>query len=459
MKTKIKSVIGLLLTFAMLLTIAPVTVFAEDDILDYLTYEIVDGEVTIIEVDYRIDIDIVIPAEIDGYPVTKIAPRAIWFSNEDLNIVISENIREIGNPVFDLEEDNYAEYMDTCISGNFNTLVYDVEVIPEGFKSMVNAGETSFKTIYLTERVKEINLPYYLAFYYHTEDIVVDEDNTVFSSYKGILCDKECTKFLYKCAFWEADDDFTIPDTVVEICEEVSLGDTIYNLQEYPNLKIINGSFGWDFFNSKYIDLIPENIENVGQGAFYGCGLQKREFTVLSKDCIIGEQAIGYLPMGHSDMEGFVTALCLATELYEIGEVEKVGELLMPYYMSGMIDEPQPIPDFTIYGYAGSTAEAYAIENGFNFVALSCEHNYISEVVKEPTFTETGIKADVCEYCGDVINEEEIPMLENDEDVSEDTNTPEDSENDDDSSSLSFIEKIMQFFQKIVDFLKNLFSF
>lgn len=114
--------------------------------------------------------------------------------------------------------------------------------------------------------------------------------------------------------------------------------------------------------------------------------------------------------------------------------------------------------NYTVHGYAGSTAETYANENGLKFVEL-CEHNYISGVIKEPTVTEVGIKADVCEYCGDIINEEEIPMLENDKDVTEDTNntdTPDDSESQDNSTK-SFLEIIIKFFQKIIEFIKNLF--
>ncbi len=73
-----KKFISILLAIAMVLTIAPVTVIAEDDVLSYLTYSITDGEVTITGCDQSISGDVVIPDTIEGYPVTSIGEGAFY---------------------------------------------------------------------------------------------------------------------------------------------------------------------------------------------------------------------------------------------------------------------------------------------------------------------------------------------------------------------------------------------
>ena len=55
------------------------SVSAEDDILDYLTWEINNGEVTITDCDESISGDIVIPDTIVGYPVTAIGEEAFIY--------------------------------------------------------------------------------------------------------------------------------------------------------------------------------------------------------------------------------------------------------------------------------------------------------------------------------------------------------------------------------------------
>lgn len=67
----------------------------------------------------------------------------------------------------------------------------------------------------------------------------------------------------------------------------------------------------------------------------------------------------------------------------------------------------------TIHGYPGSTAEAYAAANGFTFEAFpeSCEygyHNYSSEITKQVSCTEHGVKTFTCSNCQDSY-EEVIP--------------------------------------------------
>ncbi len=72
----------------------------DNAIMQYIKYEIVDGEVTIDICDKNICGDVTIPDMIEGYPVTKIAPFAFAFCNKMKSVIISKNIKEIGQCAF-----------------------------------------------------------------------------------------------------------------------------------------------------------------------------------------------------------------------------------------------------------------------------------------------------------------------------------------------------------------------
>ena len=76
---------------------------------------------------------------------------------------------------------------------------------------------------------------------------------------------------------------------------------------------------------------IPQGVETIEAGAFVSCGM--KEITIPASVTTIGREAIGF----YEDPDGWYS---------------------------------EAVEDFTIKGYKGSTAEQYATENGFNFVAL-----------------------------------------------------------------------------------------
>ena len=81
MGKKIKKLLSVLLASAMLITAAPLAGYAlsEEDVLDYLEYEIKYDEVKITDCDTSISGELTIPPTIEGYPVTVIGEYA--FSN------------------------------------------------------------------------------------------------------------------------------------------------------------------------------------------------------------------------------------------------------------------------------------------------------------------------------------------------------------------------------------------
>ncbi len=97
--------------------------------------------------------------------------------------------------------------------------------------------------------------------------------------------------------------------------------------------------------------VIPDGVENIGVSAFRGCnGLEN--VTIGSDVESIGDTAFYY---------------CKNLKSVTIPEsVTQIGEMAFGYISSSRKTE-----DFTIYGYKGTAAEAYATANGFKFVALN----------------------------------------------------------------------------------------
>lgn len=453
---KIKSVIGLLLTFVMLLSIAPVSVFAEGDVLSYLTYEINNGEVTITDCDESISGDVVIPDIIEGYPVTSIGKRAFRYCKSIENITIPDSVTSIGDSAF-----------------NGCTALSDINLPDSAI--LLGYGPFSNTIYYNNDANWEDGVLYIGKHLIATDQSVVSGHYVVKEGTKSIAAEG-----FYGCALLT---DITIPDSVEYIGEAAfNFCTAIKEIILPTGLKAILESTFVNCYSLENI-VIPDSVTCIVDWPFGGCVCLKN-ISFPSNVSYIGNSLI-FCPsitdvyIYNPDAEIAIGAFSHYGLKWENVTAEEYAKLYAEYFaaevsrkytreeLDAMESEMQNIigeeyyveMNYTIHGYAGSTAEAYALENGFEFVEL-CEHNYISGVIKEPTATEVGIKADVCEYCGDIINAEENPMLENDEDITEDTNTPEapeDSENED-NSSLSFIEIIIQFFQKIIEFIKNLFN-
>lgn len=380
-----KKSLSIILAVVMVLSICPVVVFAEKDITSYLTYEIVDGEVTITDCDESISGDVVIPNTIEGYPVTTIGNSAFSVCMNIEKVEIPDSVTTLGKNAFrgcrNLKSVTLSKSLKVCGQGIFNVCDSLTEIIfPEGMEVV----------------------PANLFFAHH--DIA---NPTMF--------------------------DIVIPESVKRIEEKAF--------------------FQFWFLNNV---TVSESIEYIGKNAFEQC-LFLDEITLYNKDIVLDEKSIGYsdaiITGDRDDFFALFNEFFLACYPYSADEYdeEKLKELRTKIMsMVTIYDEPQPDPNFTIYGYKGSTAEAYAIENGLKFVEI-CEHNYVSQIIKEPSASQTGIKADVCEYCGNIVNEEEIPMLSNGKDESPDNSEAQD------NPIQNIIDTIVQFFQKIIDFFKSIF--
>lgn len=99
---------------------------------------------------------------------------------------------------------------------------------------------------------------------------------------------------------------------------------------------------------------IPYSVTNIGDYAFKGC--------IFIKDIEIHNSVIN---IGTNTFEN-------CTSLISVVIPESVSNI--GYFAFGYIDIPatgeEPVPGFKIYGYAGTAAETYAKENGFDFIGL-----------------------------------------------------------------------------------------
>ena len=97
---KQRKVLSLFMVLVMLISMftgLEISSFADDDILNYIKYEINDGEVTITQSDVSISGDIVIPETIEGYPVTRIQYGAFDYREGITSITISSHITYVNN--------------------------------------------------------------------------------------------------------------------------------------------------------------------------------------------------------------------------------------------------------------------------------------------------------------------------------------------------------------------------
>ena len=92
---------------------------------------------------------------------------------------------------------------------------------------------------------------------------------------------------------------------------------------------------------------IPESVTTISNYAFYDCSNMHSVFIPASVQKI-GTRSIGFMESDEQNGEKW--------EYFDTG-----------FHISGYCTK---IPDFTIYGEAGSVAEVYAQENGLNFVKL-----------------------------------------------------------------------------------------
>ena len=188
-----------------------------------------------------------------------------------------------------------------------------------------------------------------------------------------------------------------IPDSVVKIGEEAFLESGLTSISLPDNLKKVpEGIF--ERCNKLITVELGENTESIGSWAFWQCTSLKNikfndklkviedafflcvslsDVTLPDSLTCLGKKAFEWcpnltkleLPASLEKLENKAIFCCKKLkEVIVKGKDTEFGKYALGYIRSKK--EIVPIENFTIKGYKGSTAEQYATENGFNFVAL-----------------------------------------------------------------------------------------
>lgn len=373
--------------------------------------------------------------------------RGAFYSSQKLkNIHLGNGLETIGDNVFRdcvaLEEITIPDSVISIGENAFGSCL-NLKNVTLG-NSVETIGDMAF---YFCGNLESINIPASVtsigigALYCCLElkDLTADENNAVYSSDEdGVLYNKDKTVLLLYPA-GSKNTSYTIPESVATI-----------------------DSYAFCFCKALKRLTIPGNVKTVNQEAFTGCfnlsevvisngvdSIREHAFeAVLSLESVIVE-----------DMDVDIASKSLGVSNIKLLDLER--EEFIDYYeryvKSGgneaVLDEFEDRVEFcdgtftvgTVYCHAGSTAEAYAIENGQDYVlthfyedewqdgddnvcrfrkCIHCdemeviEHNMGDFVVtKEATCTEKGEERATCAEC-DYYEIREIPIKEHtDEDL------------------------------------------
>ncbi len=252
MKRKIKSTVISILMALMLVCAAPVASLMGVDVPELLaitveatdgsyTYEITNGEVSITACDTAVSGALVIPAELEGYPVTVIDEYAFYECTGLTSVTIPSSVTKIGNSAF-YGCTNLAE----CIIGEDVTAIEDAAF----------SGCTSLVSIAIPDSVTSIGVNAFM-------DCSLLEAVTIGNNVETI----GEGAFLNDAALKE----ITIPDSVTAIdknafngCTALTkaiVGNGITTLNEYVFGNCSN-------LNTVYI---PNSVSTINTYAFYNC--------------------------------------------------------------------------------------------------------------------------------------------------------------------------------------------
>ncbi len=183
----------------------------------------------------------------------------------------------------------------------------------------------------------------------------------------------------------------TIPDSVT------SIGDRAFSYcASLTNVKIGNGvtSIGEQAFyacTSLTSVKIGNGVTSIGYEAFYGCN-SLTSITIGNGVISIGERAFLYctslinvaIPDSVTSIGDHAFYACTSLKGIVIPEsVTEIGEQALGYYYNGTNGTLNKIEDFVIYGKAGSAAERYANENGFDFLPTeSAPSKFFPDVIR-----------------------------------------------------------------------------
>ena len=255
--------------------------------------------------------------------------------------------------------------------------------------------------------------------------------------------------------------DVTIPDSVTSIGDFAFDNCTSLTSVTIPNSVTSIGVAAFSSCRSLTDVTIPDSVISIGDSAFFGC-INLTSVTIPDSVTVIGSNAFYDTPY-YNDKSNWINGVlymsnCLlntnndfnftnnyivenstrviagsafsgCTSLTSVtipNSVTNIGDYAFKD-CTGLTSIIVLTPDcefgshivernVKIYGFANSTANKYANSYGNEFIEIYCndysmEHNYISNVLTQPTCTKKGVTRYICSRCGYSYDEENIEAL------------------------------------------------
>ena len=147
----------------------------------------------------------------------------------------------------------------------------------------------------------------------------------------------------------------TIPDSVTSIENSAFSDCTSLASITIPNSVTSIGYRAFLCCTSLKSITIPDSVTSIGEDAFYGC-------TSLKNITI---------PNSVTSIESYTFYDCPSLKSISIpGSVTSIEDYAFGYYYDENEGYEKKVDGFKIYGYSGSAAQKYAVENGFEFNSL-----------------------------------------------------------------------------------------
>lgn len=346
---------------------------------------------------------------------------------------VIDGVNTIGDHAFYKAPLRNVSLPDSVTSIGRNAFAYsalETFAVPDSEISISQAfrGCQNLTSIYIPDNAKIIDDGIvYLNEPLSVKEFQVSEQSQNYSSSEGVLFNKDKT-ILYAYPAAKTETKYAIPDGVEEIIscafsyctvlESIEIPDSVRRIDEaaffcclrLKQLSIPDSvtELGMEAlycsFSLETLSL-GKNVELLDASYMYAAGENIRDLYVYNPDMVFEPYSAGYTIFTMHD--------CTLDEFIYYFDDTLTGDAASNDWVNEHTiysDEPQPIDGFTIHGYEGSTAQTYAEENGFIFVPF-CEHHYVEQVITPATYSHSGMSSMVCEFCGEVLENYEVPML------------------------------------------------
>ena len=452
-----KKLLSVFLVVVMIVTALPLTnlnltVSAETD--GYYTYEVDNGEANITRANNSISGDITIPSTLGGYPVTNIGDCAFYYCKSLTSVTIPDSVTSIGSWAFSgcssltainvysgnqsyssddgvLFNKNKKELI-CCPGGKSGEYVIPNSVtsicdyafedcdiltsvtIPDSVTSIGSwafSGCSSLTSVKIGDSVTSIG-EYAFSRCSSLTSVTIPDSVTSIGSDAFYCCSGLTSVIIpdsvtsigsrafYRCSSLTS---VIIPDSVLNIGNGAFSYCSSLTSVTIPNSVTSIGEYAFSRCSSLTSVIIPDSVLNIGDSAFYDCD-SLTSVTIPNSVTSIGKDTF----YGCSSL----TSVTIPDNVTSIGYRAFAGcssltSVIIPDSVTNIVEGAFSDCDYlTIYGYIGSAAEDYALENEIKFVSLGCSHkNTTVHLAKASTCKVQGNnKYTTCNDCGKVIS-------------------------------------------------------